>query len=481
MATAREGARTPRPEKGREPRWPGPGPAAGAVLLSDAGLAAYRAGHPRTSLAIGAALVCAGPVPEDALLRTVLERAVAAFPALGGAEGAGGRLRYAPVDAADAAAGHWHRTLDAEAARPLPAAGWDCAVLTGLPDGTGLAGDKFLVGDTGLTGGTGLAGDKCLVGDTGLAGGRFAVLWRGDHVLLDGAGAAAVLAALCSAGDPEGPEDIGPAPFAALRAAPRRVGAGAAGRAVLDLARAGRAVAGPLLARAGSADRLAEVRPDAPPRLRHHFAHTRLDVLRGVGRRHGATVNDVYLAALAGAVRTWAGEGAADGLRAVRVLCPVDIRRPRGGELRNRHLPVRVTLPVDLATPGERLAAVAARTGGMARALRHPVVHGVFRGLPRCLGAWCVERYFHPDRSTLLASNVHGPAHPLRLAGAPVREVLPLNFLPAGHPLSVVLVSLNGRVSVGFTADASLRGAADLPGLWLRELTALTTGRAPGG
>ncbi|KOG85186.1 hypothetical protein ADK38_38100 [Streptomyces varsoviensis] len=179
-------------------------------------------------------------------------------------------------------------------------------------------------------------------------------------------------------------------------------------------------------------------------------------------------------------MRTWAGEGAADGLRAVRVLCPVDIRRPRGGELRNRHLPVRVTLPVDLATPGERLAAVAARTGGLARALRHPVVHGVFRGLPRALGAWCVERYFHPDRSTLLASNVHGPAHPLRLAGAPVREVLPLNFLPAGHPLSVVLMSLNGRVSVGFTTDASLRGAADLPNLWLRELTALTTDRAPG-
>ncbi|MFE7122262.1 WS/DGAT domain-containing protein, partial [Streptomyces sp. NPDC057654] len=252
-----------------------------------------------------------------------------------------------------------------------------------------------------------------------------------------------------------------------------------------DLARASRAVAGPMLDRDGRADRLADARAgvgagvraeagaDVPPRLRHLFAHTRLDVLRRIGHRHGATVNDVYLAALAGALRAWAGEGAADELRAVRALCPVNIRRDREGVLRNRHIPGRVTLPVDLATPGERLAAVTARTAGLARALRHPVVHGVFRGLPRSLGTWCVERYFRPDRATLLASNVHGPAHPLRLAGAPVREVLPLNFLPAGHPLSVVLVSMNGLLTVGFTVDAAVRGTTDLPGLWLRELEAL--------
>ncbi|MEV0280529.1 WS/DGAT domain-containing protein [Streptomyces sp. NPDC050610] len=454
MPTTGQGPRTPRretvrPEQRVTPRrekvrWPrqrqGSQAATGAVLLSDAGLAAYRTCHPRSSLAIGAALVCAGPVPDDALLRTVLERSAAAFPALGDPEATAGGMRYAAVDAADAAAGRWHRTLDAEAARPLPEAGWDCTVLTGLPHG------------------------------------RFALLWRGDHVLLDGGGAAAVLTTLCS---PEDPDEAAAFSYAACRA-PSRGGGAAAVRAVADLARASRAVTGPLLDRGGAADRLAAVRADAPPRLRHLFAHTRLDVLRRIGHRHGATVNDVYLAALAGALRAWAGEETADGLRAVRALCPVNIRRHREGVLRNRHLPGRVTLPVDLAAPGERLAAVAARTRGLARALRHPVVHGVFWGLPRFLGAWCMERYFRPDRSTLLASNVRGPAHPLRLAGAPVHEVLPLNFLPAGHPLSAVLVTLNGLVSVGFTADASVRGVADLPGLWLRELEALGTARVSG-
>jgi hypothetical protein len=93
-----------------------------------------------------------------------------------------------------------------------------------------------------------------------------------------------------------------------------------------------------------------------------------------------------------------------------------------------------------------------------------------------------MERYFRPSRSTLLSSNVRGPDHPLSLAGAPVREVLPLNFLPAGHRLSAVLVTLNGLASVGFTLDtAAARDLADLPELWLRELEALRTAVAVDG
>ncbi|MFE7122287.1 hypothetical protein ACFU99_43355, partial [Streptomyces sp. NPDC057654] len=112
MEGTREGARTSWRSTARWPRQRrGSEPAAGAVLLSDAGLAGYRDSHPRTSLAIGAALVCAGPVPEVALLRTVLERSAAAFPALGDPGAAADRMRYAAVAAADAAAaGHWHRT-----------------------------------------------------------------------------------------------------------------------------------------------------------------------------------------------------------------------------------------------------------------------------------------------------------------------------------------------------------------------------------
>jgi diacylglycerol O-acyltransferase / wax synthase len=402
----------------------------GEIRLSDAGLTGYRSAHPGTSLGIGAALVCEGPAPRPEAVKRELRRVLSAHPGLGGASAVDACTDHLAVS--DTEPHDLGSVVDTVTARPLPADGWACTIAEGLPHG------------------------------------RFAVVWRADHVLLDGAGVAAVLAELCR------PQAEAPAPRFSSAAA--REGRGAAFRqTVPDLLRAAWATGAPLLARRTTADRLLPDSAGAPGPLRHVFADTDVARLRGIGRRHGVTINDVHLAALSGALRGWAAEQQDPaGLRAVRAVSPVNIRTSvEEGVLRNRHIPVSVTLPLDIADPVERLVRVRARTRRLARSLRHPMVHTVFSALPRSVGPWCMERYFSPRRSTLLVSNVPGPPYGLTLAGARVLGVGPLNFLPAGHQLSVALATLEGRAYVGFVGLRTLPGLTGLPCRWSRELAAL--------
>jgi hypothetical protein len=60
----------------------------------------------------------------------------------------------------------------------------------------------------------------------------------------------------------------------------------------------------------------------------------------------------------------------------------------------------------------------------------------------------------------LYVTNVPGPAGPLFLAGARLRDVVPLAPLVAGVRLSVTALSYDGTLSVALLADESI---SDLP------------------
>ena len=242
----------------------------------------------------------------------------------------------------------------------------------------------------------------------------------------------------------------------------------------------------------GSLGRLAVSRraPDSPldvdlskQRLFAVSSHT-LAEFRSVARRHGTTtsdgapavrpsVNDVVLAVLAGALRTWLqarGVGVNPTTR-VRALVPVSVH-PTGtggdglddgaatpgssfGTSVDGQL---VDLPVGEPNPVMRLHQVAYqmsphREGGRAVSARDladlagfapPTLHSlgvrVAGGLSR--------RYYN-----LLVTNVPGPQEPMYCAGARLAETYPVIPLSQGHALAVGITSYDGRVFVGFTAD----------------------------
>ncbi|GAA0661219.1 hypothetical protein GCM10009548_30590 [Streptomyces malaysiensis subsp. malaysiensis] len=407
----------------------------GKPLFPDAALVAYGRAHPGAGLTIGVVLELAGPPPERRQLADSL-RPVAEL--LGTRPSDGGPWNGA-VEYAEAGPGRELSDVAHEAlTSPLEPHRWSCGAVAGLPGGTS------------------------------------ALVWRADHRLLDGAGAAGALAAWTGAHRPDA------AIASPARAEPWRA-RGAVHRAVTDPLRAAWLCGAPLLERrrANAAERAGDaVGAEHPPTaLSYACAETGLGVLRDIARRHGTTVNDVYLAALSGALRTRPELHGPD--RRVRALVPVNVRGPGDAAvLRNRHIPLRIPLPVAEPEAGRRLALVAARTAGRARALRHPLVRAVFRSIPTAAGGWCFQRYFDPAHATLLASNVRGPSSALAVAGRRVLRTLPLNFLPAGHRLSTVLATAQGRAVVGFTTSEPRAAAESLAAAWLGELRALASAQA---
>ena len=202
----------------------------------------------------------------------------------------------------------------------------------------------------------------------------------------------------------------------------------------------------PLNARVGQARRFVEVR-------------TRLDDYRLVRRHHGGTVNDVVIAVLAGALRTWLlsrGEPVVVA-STLRAMVPISVRRAghaTGGYVRG----YLVDLPVGEPSPVVRLARVSYAMRGHATpdesvgagelvglsGFAPPTLHTVGS---RVAGPFTRRLY------NLVITNVPGPQQPLFAGGARMLEVFPVVPLANGQTLSVGVNSYNGGVYYGMNGD----------------------------
>jgi wax ester synthase-like acyl-CoA acyltransferase family protein/uncharacterized protein DUF1298 len=172
-----------------------------------------------------------------------------------------------------------------------------------------------------------------------------------------------------------------------------------------------------------------------------------LEPVRQAGHAHGATVNDVLLAAVAGGLHDLlAGRGEpVEGLE-LRVSVPVG----SPGRARNAggSTPMVLPLPVGPLEPVARLARVAAvtRAAKAGRDRRHrgllasPLLPA---GLLR-LGIRWLRRH-GGTKVNLYVTNVPGPPGPLWLAGARLQAAVPIAPLVAGVPVAVGRAVLRRR------------------------------------
>ena len=212
------------------------------------------------------------------------------------------------------------------------------------------------------------------------------------------------------------------------------------------------------------------IRPDLPPSIltgplgsRRHWGWTRADlagVVR-VTRRADCTVNDVFLAALAGGLRRYLlDRGEPLDAMVLRAIVPVSRRLPgqpvRPGNLASAMF---VELPVHVADPAGRLAAVASRTAEQKSREVADATAAVVRiadHIPAALFARGARRYGRSGqgRVNVVASNVPGPSQVQYLAGRQLIELVP--YVPTAQQIrvSAAMVSYAGRVTIGITADA---------------------------
>jgi diacylglycerol O-acyltransferase / wax synthase len=172
----------------------------------------------------------------------------------------------------------------------------------------------------------------------------------------------------------------------------------------------------------------------------------------------GGTVNDVVLAVVSGAMRTWLQSRGVrtDGME-LRAQVPVSIRAEgEHGHLGNRIAVVRGPVPVYIEDPVERLRVVRESMEGIKQskqALGAEVISRFNDFAPPTLLAQAARVNFSTRLFNLVVTNVPGPQIPLYVLGRELQDIFPVGFLPPNQALFVAIMSYNGSINFGLLAD----------------------------
>ena len=336
----------------------------------------------------------------------------------------------------------------------------------------------------------------------GLEGGRHAYISKTHHALVDGVSAVDVGTIMLDP-NPEGTEmpipeerwdpDVPSPELLFVRAATDRISTPmrAARKAALGALSVPRETAGRVMRTAESFAGLAAGGPTAPRTFlneeigrdrRVAFVRTELDALKQARGETGSTVNDVILAVATGGLRRLferRGEVVPDQLVA---LVPMSIRRSDEHlELGNRIATLMVALPLSEPDPAERLRLVHAETTRVKESEQARAASLVIEATgwtPPTINRVLADVISRQLNWNLVVSNVPGPQMPFYLLGRRMVEVYPVVPLsPQQHALSIGVVSYDGGVFFGITADRNLFAdidevAADLEAALAEQLSA---------
>jgi len=186
-----------------------------------------------------------------------------------------------------------------------------------------------------------------------------------------------------------------------------------------------------------------------------------LEQVKAVARAHQATVNDVILAASAGALRRWLVLHDALPAQPLKTAVPFSTRVEGNTEHAIQVSFMTIDLHTDVADAHERLRAIhdsaleAKSAAARIKALMPEDLPSL--GLPWLLGALArlmtsralIDRL--PLPMNVIISNVAGPPVPLYVAGARALTYAPVSIPYHGCALNVTVYSYDGKVFFGLT------------------------------
>jgi WS/DGAT/MGAT family acyltransferase len=312
----------------------------------------------------------------------------------------------------------------------------------------------------------------------GLAGDRWALISKVHHSMVDGiAGTDLYRVIFDFTPEPSPPvaaddRTVGAEPSAALLAAQAALDMAALpARQALALSRAaanpGRAIA----QAAGTARAIAKLAPSLRPasrsslsgqiggERRYTWARASLDDVKMVKRELGGTVNDVVLAAISSGFRAFLiARGELPESHEVPSLVPVSVRAPGEEDIyENRVSAVVADLPVHIADPVERLAAVRAELQSL-KASKEALVGETLVGLgdysPYPLASWWVRMALAAQREVVtVTTNVPGPRQTLYGMGRRLVEIIPYVPIATTVRTGISIFTYCDNVAFGVTGD----------------------------
>ncbi len=184
-----------------------------------------------------------------------------------------------------------------------------------------------------------------------------------------------------------------------------------------------------------------------------------LDDVKAVGKALGCSVNDVLLACVAGAIRSYLehqGEEV-DGIE-LRAMVPVNLRDPRKWkDLGNKFGLVPLLLPVGIENPIARVYEVRRRMDELKQGYTAVLSMGILAAVglaPRAVQNQALD--FLAKKATAVMTNVPGPQQPLYMAGAHVKRMMFWVPQSGNIGMGVSILSYAGGVQFGLITDKRL-------------------------
>jgi len=214
--------------------------------------------------------------------------------------------------------------------------------------------------------------------------------------------------------------------------------------------------------------RLALMRQDSPTRFKGMPGIAKrvawadplpLPEVKAVGKALDASVNDVLLSSVAGALREYLVDKGdnVDGV-SVRALVPVNLRPlEKAYRLGNQFGLVFLDLPLSIANPVERLYAVRANMRALKDSLQPVLTLGLLAAVgagPKLLQDQLLQALSR--NGTAVMTNVPGPQFPLYVAGAMIDGFMFWVPQAGDIGMGVSILSYNGTVQFGLISDRGL-------------------------
>jgi WS/DGAT/MGAT family acyltransferase len=184
-----------------------------------------------------------------------------------------------------------------------------------------------------------------------------------------------------------------------------------------------------------------------------------LEEVKVIGRALGASVNDVLLSCVAGALRGYLAEKGdeVDGVM-MRALVPVNLRpMEKAYRLGNQFGLVFLDLPIGIANPVERLYAVRANMNALKGSYQPVLALGLLAAMgtgPKALQEILLQALSRNGSAVM--TNVPGPQEPLYLAGAAIESLMFWVPQSGDIGMGVSIISYNGAVQFGIITDRGL-------------------------
>ena len=199
---------------------------------------------------------------------------------------------------------------------------------------------------------------------------------------------------------------------------------------------------------------------DGPPETAKRVLWSDPVPLAGLGEaahRAGVTINDLLVAALAGALHTYVSQQHGTAVD-IPTMVPVNLRdpaKPLPRALGNEFALVLLSLPSSLPTPFTRLAETKRRMDAIKHSPEPVITFATSWAIGNTRGA--VESSlvdFFANKATGVTTNVIGPRKERYLAGVPVVGLLGWAPESGDQTISTCLITYAGTARVGFKVDA---------------------------